>query len=114
MLTINRETKVQFGPWRSKERVVRNGVLLYPLGAPIPRDEAVRQGIIPGDEPEEETEQPAGDKEALYALLRPEVVEYLEEQGIFTLENLLKHSDDEILAVPGIGKATLKRLRQAG
>jgi len=42
-----RQNKVQkLGPWRSKERVVRDGKLLYAVGALISREEAVRQGLV--------------------------------------------------------------------
>jgi len=44
----NKAEKV--GPWRSRERVVVDGKLLYAVGTLIPREEAVRQGLIPAEE----------------------------------------------------------------
>jgi len=102
MLTGAQENKM-LGPWRSRERVVRDGRLVYPVGAPIPREEAVRQGII--------SEEPESKKDSLESLLREDVVQILAKRGIHSLEMLLALSDEEILSVPGIGPATLKRLR---
>jgi len=133
LIRSTRETKQQ-SPWRSRERVVRDGRLVYAVGSPIPREEAIRQGIIENDTTDEgqpdpdirdqgldseevvivEAESVPAVENELSAHLRPAVVQYLAEQGIETLAALLEMPDEAILDVPGIGPGTLRRLRQGG
>jgi hypothetical protein len=67
--------------------------------------EDLREATGPYEEPARELESVDG--------IGPELAAALDEQGIKTLADFRAASDEALLAVPGIGKTSLKRLREA-